>query len=404
MQTLEQRRRAAERKANSPSQPLRRFSPFGFFGTAFFFALIGFGFVSIIANECISKKPMPKIDEVLKQAAVETSQKKPLRHTWGWWLSKLYLEQTQAPDVVIFGSSLVGSVHASIDAQLNQELTDVVTHRRANFLEKQFKDYLGKSVSVFSLACPGEMISDAFMITKTLFSKGKTPKVVIAAIAPRDFVDSTLPHPGVTDQFKFFSNYVKMEPWMESAAYPEFFARMGEELDKISLKRVGKIITGRETEKTPAEWESNESLLVEPGKSVVPANARPPWTDNSKEYIERFRNPINANYRSEMLFFREWIADLRSKNIEVLVVCMPTLEMNRKLLPESFWKEFRSDIANTCKQNGADWFDLSDVELFVQSDYLDTVHLGSYGGVKLFPILAHRVKLVPKLRERLIGP
>ena len=401
MQTLEQRRRAAERRANSPTQPLRRVSPFGFFGTAFFFALIGFGMVSIIANEYVRKLPEPQISDVLKQAAKETAEKRPLRHTWGWWLSKLYLEEKSPPDVVIFGSSLVGSAHASIDAQVNHELTDVVTHRRANFLELQLKEYLGKTLKVFSLACPGEMISDAYMITKTLFVKGKIPKVVIAAIAPRDFVDSTLPYPGVTDNFKFFSNYVKIDPSLEAVAYPEFFARMGTELEKFSLKRIGKKINKRDNEVTTNDWEIVESLRVEPGKSVVPANARPPWSDNSKEYIERFRNPDNLNYKSEMRFFKEWIADLRAKDIEVIVVCMPTLEMNRRLLSDSFWKSFRSEVSETCKLNGADWYDMSDCELFVQSDYLDTVHLGSYGGVKLFPVLAHRMKLVPRINERL---
>ncbi len=402
MQTLEQRRRAAERKASSPCTPLRRFSPFGFFGTAFFFAMILFAMVAICANEYISKAPNPQVGAVLKQAALETDQKKPLRHTWGWWLSKLYLEQEKAPDVVVFGSSLVGSAHASIDAQYNQQLTDVVTHRRVNYLEKQIKEYLGKEVTVFSLACPGEMISDAYLITKTLLTPGRTPKLVIAAIAPRDFVDSTLPYPGVTDQFKFFTNYVKLDSSMESAAYPEFFSRMGAEMDKISLKRLGKKLSGRDNEKAANDWEIIESLRVEPGKSMVPANARPPWTDNSKEYMERFRDPLNTNYRSEIRFFKEWIADLRSKGIEVMVVCMPTMEMNRKLLPESFWKQFRQDVAETCKQNGADWFDLSEVDaLFVQNDYLDTVHLSAYGGVKLFPVLADRIRVVPKLHDRL---
>lgn len=401
MQTLEQRRRAAERKANSPSQPLRRFSPFGFFGTAFFFALIGFAFVSIVASEYLSRAKAPQISDVLKQAAIETDAKVPLRHTWGWWLSKLYLEQTEAPDIVIFGSSLVGSVHASIDAQVSQKLTDVVTHRRANYFELQLKDYLGKKLSVFSLASPGEMVSDAYMITKTLFTKGKTPKLVVAAIAPRDFVDSTLPYPGVTEQFKFFSNYVNVDSRIEAAAYPEFWSRMGAELDKLSLKKLGRIITKRNNEQAGTDFDSLETLRVEPGKSVVPANARPPWVDNSKEYIERFRNPDNANYRSEMRFFKQWIADLRSKDIAVMVVCMPTLEMNRKLLPESFWKEFRTELSQVCKTNNADWYDMSDCGLFVQSDFLDTVHMGAYGGVKLFPVLAQRIQLVPKLRDRL---
>lgn len=401
MQTLEQRRREAEKRAYGSSHQPHPYYTFGFLGTVFCVSLVLFGFANLAISGWVSGKDKRKIGEVLLQAKEESAQKLPLRHTWGWWLAKLFQEEKGAPDVVIFGSSLVGSAHTSVDAQMNQKLTDVVTHRRLNYLEYQLKGHLGKEISVFSLACPGEMISDAYMITKALFNQAKQPKLVIAAIAPRDFVDSTLPYPGVTDQFKFFSNYVPLTRAVETAAYPDFWSRMGVELEKLPLKKFGKNITARAKEKTSGDFDQSESLRVEAWKSVVPANARPPWVDNSKEYIERFRYPDNANYKAEMHFFKEWITDLRSRNIEVMVVCMPTTEMNRRLLSEKFWKNFRSDVTSVCTENGADFMDLSDSGLFQPADYLDTVHLSAYGAIKLFPVMAERVKLVPHLANSL---
>ena len=380
-------------RAPSASTPKRRFA------TVFFAALLLFA----LLNLCFfyaQKQEKRSIREVLIQAGKERQAKQTLKHTWGWWLAKQYLEQKKAPDVVVFGSSLIGTAHASIDAQYNQKLTDVVTHRRMNYLEKMLKQKTGNDLTVFSLACPGEMISDAYMISRSLFGSGIKPKVVIATIAPRDFVDSTLPFPGVTDPFKFFNNYVSLNG-LESAAYPEFFARMGAEMERLPLKHAGKIYTRRDIEVTTSDWDNLDPNRVELGKSMIPANALPPWSDNSKEYIERFRHPFTANYVPEMRFFKAWIKGMKEQGIDVMVVCMPTLEMNRKLLPEKFWTTFRAEVQQVCKDNQADWFDLSDSGLFQQTDYLDTVHLSAYGGLKLFPVLAERATMVPSVFKTL---
>lgn len=369
-------------------------------GTAFFVALMIFALLNQLTAAFTENQKKREISEVLAQAAAEKSENKSSNHTWGWWLARLYQEQKAAPDLVIFGSSLFGSAHASIDATMNQKLIDVVTHRRVDYFEYQLKERLSRKLSVFSLACPGEMISDAYMLTKALFVPGLSPKVVIATIAPRDFVDSTLPYPAATEQFKFLSNYVDNTS-MLSCAYPEFFSRFGAEIDRLAIKKYGKSLIQTQAEACGNDLDGLTFLRVEPGKAMVPANAVPAWSDNTREYAERFRNPVNANYKAELQFFKAWLSDLRAKGIDVMVVCMPTMEANRKLLPDSFWTEFKTEVSKSCKENQAEWFDLSDSGLFQKQDYLDTVHLSSYGAAKLFPVLAEKITLLPKLKERL---
>jgi lysophospholipase L1-like esterase len=80
---------------------------------------------------------------------------------------------------------------------------------------------------------------------------------------------------------------------------------------------------------------------------------------------------------------------------------MPTTAANRNLLPASFWQDFRSKIAAVCKENNADWYDLSDCGLFQQSDYLDTVHLNAYGAIRLFPVLAERMTMFEPAKKAL---
>lgn len=393
MQTLEKKPVVSNQQASEKK------TPGAYAGTAFFAALLLF--LAINVGLSASSQNKRKIAEVIRQAQDEQVNKVAARHTWPWWLSKLYAEEPQAPDVVIFGSSLLGSAHASVDATYLMQLLDVLTHRKISFLEKQISDRVGHPVTVFSLGCPGEMVSDAYAISKSLIFEGKKkPKLVIATIAPRDFVDSTLPYPAATDHYKFFSNYTDLSK-MDSAAYTDFFSRMGAELERLPLKNIGKKELSQFAEPAKSEMDQSGRFGIKPGDSLVPAGAVPKQVDNTKEYEERFKNPFSGNYNSEMRFFKEWLAEMKQNGIEVMVVCMPTTAANRNLLPASFWQDFRSKIAAVCKENNADWYDLSDCGLFQQSDYLDTVHLNAYGAIRLFPVLAERMTMFEPAKKAL---
>lgn len=387
MQTL-------EKKPACQKQVQEKKSKGVFAGTAFFVASLLFLVINAGLNQS-SQKTKRQIAEIIRQAQEEQSRKDSPRHSWAWWLSKMYEEESTAPDVVIFGSSLLGSAHASVDATFLTQLIDVLTHRHVSFLEKQISDRAGRPVSVFSLGCPGEMISDAYAMSKTLFLEGsKKPKLVIATIAPRDFVDSTLPYPAVTDHYKFFSNYADLSK-MDAAAYPEFFSRLGAEIERLPLKKLSKQQLSPYAEITRSDMDQSGKFGIKPGDSLVPAGVVPKQVDNTKEYEERFKNPFSSNYQAEMRFFKEWLVEMKQNGIEVMVVCMPTTEANRNLLPASFWQDFRAKVSSICKENNADCFDLSDCHLFQQNDYLDTVHLNAYGAVRLFPVIAERLMMFP---------
>lgn len=379
MQTL-------ERKTNkTQASQLKPFSSLTFIVAIALFAIVN---LLLYKTNYVSKRH--SISEVLIQARQEAKASEVSKHSWSWWLSKLYEEQVKAPDVVVFGSSLLGSAHASVDAQYLFQLTDVLIHRRMSYLENQLANRLGHKVTIFSLASPGEMISDFYVISKALFAPGKKPKLVIATIAPRDFIDSTLAYPAATDHYKFFSNYVDFAT-QNNLAYPDFFSRLAAEIERLPLKRISKLAMFGQAESAKTDWNQSELGYIKPGMALVPAAAVPKQVDNSKEYAERFREPFGPNYENEMQFFRLWLAEMKKQGISTMVFCMPTTKSNRELLSQAFWQRFRRDVSAACKANNSDWVDLSDSGLFVQSDYLDTVHLNAYGAVRLFPVIAERV-------------
>jgi hypothetical protein len=82
---------------------------------------------------------------------------------------------------------------------------------------------------------------------------------------------------------------------------------------------------------------------------------------------------------------------MREQNVKVLVLGMPTLAQNRNLLSADFWKSYRNQISSICREYNASWLDISDSADFNATDFIDTVHVNSKGGAKLFAIMADKL-------------
>lgn len=333
---------------------------------------------------------------------VELTDRVPgsLRKPWSWWLARGYLTCAH-PDVVVFGSSQMGSAQATIDAKSSNKWIDVITHRRISYLESLLKnaDDKKRDCAVVSLAMPGAVVSDEYLMTKALFSNDHHPSTVLITIAPRDFIDDTLPSPAATDQFKFYAKFVDLGP-LEQIAYSDPWDHFDFKLKQLPWRVLGTGIqalfkneTSATTSKATDVLQAVTAAATDPSQNqwVVPPQMPDKWTDNTLEYRFRFKGPNMKHYAAQMQFFDSWLADLRARNIKIVVAAMPSMEMNRRLLPETFWLKFRSDLANKCAQHDADWVDLSAAPEFEQKDYLDTVHLNARGAEKLMPRLAEAI-------------
>lgn len=370
---------------------------YGLFSNKFLHALIGFCLVNVFLSAVYA----PVKGDITEQFTPEELTKSVpagVHKPWPWWLARGYITCVPQPDVIVFGSSQMGSAQATADAKFLARWIDVVTHRKIVFLEDQLKNRSGRATSVLSLAIPGAMISDGYLITKTLI-KDQKPSTVVITLAPRDFIDDTLPAPFATDQFKFFSRYVPLGA-LEAAAYPDFFARLDTLVKRLPLSQLGTTIHAAFKQDVAAtSVKANDVLKAltsvasdpRPGQWVVPPTMPDLWTDNTKEYKNRFKGPNMEHYAGQMQFFRAWLKELQSSGIEIVVVGMPSMEMNRALLPDKFWKKFRTDVTDESRKRGASFVDLTASDAFVKADYLDTVHLNARGAEKLFPLIADEV-------------
>jgi hypothetical protein len=361
---------------------------------AFFAALGGFAVLNV-ALYTARDLYQPSIDKAVLASNPNASVH---RKEWSWWPARQWLEQKSAPDVVLFGSSQMNSAVCAGDAQYLFQAIDSLTHRRAALLEHDMQGEFDRPVTVFNLATPGAMCSDAYMESQALFARGLQPKAVIIGISPRDFIDNTLTYAAETEPYKFYSRFVGPGKLLKNA-YHDVFSWLQCGIDYLPFRRLGCYLQNVASD-VPADKEQSPEAhadalaavlgngMAEPGKWLVPANIPPMWVDNSKEYKNRFKNPNTPVYESEKAFFNAFLADMQEKKIAVIVVGMPTLPLNRQLLSHRFWQRFHTTVSNICAVHNAEYLDLSDSPIFVKADYLDTVHLNAQGGAKLFQILA----------------
>lgn len=380
---------------------------------AFFVALILFAGANLLLN-AYSYVYQPGVENMLlEQGAENNGHTKP----WTWWMARRYLQQTKAPEVVIFGSSQMGSATCAADAQHMFKVIDALVHRHAVTLEDDLAERVGKKVQVFNLASPGAMCSDALMASRALFLPRLTPKVVIIGLSPRDFIDNTMPYPAATEPFRFYSQFASPGPLL-SSSYTDGMSWLQFGVDAMPFKKLGVYLNARvanssDSGKAPSELDKQLANAASPmaavlggtaipGKWNVPANIPATlWADNTREYKNRFRNPDVPVYACERRFFSQFLEDMQNRGVKVLVVGMPSLQMNRDLLTPKFWAEFRQNLATSCKQHDASFLDLSADPKFVKSDYLDTVHLNAWGGMKLFSSIADYAKGDPSIEKLL---
>ena len=358
----------------------------------------------------------------------ETNYTSPMYGTWTWWMARGFVKLSEAkhPDIAILGSSQVNSPSWAADAHLMHKSLDCLDHREVFALEQPLAN-AGRMPIVVNCAVQGGMISDYYMIEKTLFQKAaQTPELVILCVSPRDFIDNKLPAASSTEPFRFFSRFVDSGR-LSALAYPDLreraFAVLEFAVNRLPLKRLtdhcvsdltstvvaltgdcgSKSVDGddlvRAADKQPlraqnklAQAISNGQLQVKLGEWVVPPDMEHVFVDNTAEYQKRYAVAKPVSYSIQLSFFKEVLADLRSRGCNVLVVQMPTLPINQVLLPQKFWQEFKQTLAGECAANKAAVLDLTTDASFERSDYLDTVHLNDRGGIKFFQKIAEAIK------------
>lgn len=368
---------------------------------------------------------------------------------WEWWTLRDYVLNRRESDIVFMGSSQMACALASAEMSDRAYPIDLVTHRNSEVAESKFKAARGIRPSTCTLALGGAMISDQYMIARSLFNEEHKPQLVVLGLNPRDFIDNTLGSVCSTEVFRLLSPHVTLGN-LTPLVYSDFSSWFGWQVKRISAPAVA-ALNGLATgtlaladnllppEDThilyPDEGIDLEHLMkvaatndsagnaakaklamlrqpdfLKPNPDPFSIGPRKCWlgkpdgmfADNTGEYVKRYKNPDPPMYASQKVFFSNLLAYFKQQNIPVLVVGMPSLWPNRDLLPPTFWKEFKQTVAAGCTKYGAEFMDLSELDdRFTSADYLDLVHLNSLGGSKLIEEVVRRVDQTPRLAATL---
>ncbi len=342
--------------------------------------------------------------KLTREAISQQTQLTPLFGSWTWWMAKGFLDQKMPPDIVLLGSSQMNSAARAGDAKLMNRAVDCVLHREVFSLETALDKAHLPHNTVVNCSLDGAMASDYWMTARALLTDNNRPKIVILGVSPRDFIDNKLVSASSTEPFKFFSRYVDSGK-LSQLAYPDPVARANAQLEwalnslptRTLHTSVENLLSSSQLRGDKPQTQEvlgivrDSQMMVKPGEYMEPAKTEGFWVDNSHEYINRYKNSSPPCYPIQISFFKEFLGLMREQNVKVLVLGMPTLAQNRNLLSADFWKSYRNQISSICREYNASWLDISDSADFNATDFIDTVHVNSKGGAKLFAIMADKL-------------
>ncbi len=331
-------------------------------------------------------------------------------YTWTGCAIQNYLTRPR-PNITFLGSSLVLEPLGSVDADLFNRDIDAARHNRSFYFENCFKERTGKRITTFNFSIPGEMPSDAYLVTKFLLQGHKKPDIIVYGVGPRDFMDNLLPSPQATDPFIYLSRFGDYSDQIAAIA-PDWQQRLNYELGRtffvyghrVDLATDGeRLFTKAMARLAPCPGQERDIAFR---RTILPDyhpfecavnecrfrpyvdRPRPAFVDNLVEYRKRYKQLKWDTFLCQMNFLSLNMEIARQRGIHFVLVSMPITDLNRQLLGDFPADVYKKSVSVLAKSKGATFIDLDGSKQFDLADFEDTVHLHSGGGRKMLSMLA----------------
>jgi hypothetical protein len=345
-------------------------------------------------------------------------------------VESFYRDLIKAPQVVFLGSSLMLTPLNMTDAKILGRTLDGSRHHQSIYFGALVKKLTGREINTFNFSLPGEMPSDAYLITKLLLRGTKKPEVIIYGVGPRDFMDNLLDSPVATDPYRYLSKLDSHGPdssfvghrwdqqldyWLTRLVYP--YGKK-EDISTQAQLRLQKLLISNLCASTGVgqlTWKQKRTLLgqshtmeIAEGECLfypVIAHDANRFNDNLGEYKQRY-GVLNWNtFLVQLNFLAKLLDTARAQHINAVIVAMPITSVNRRLIPEFTWQAYKSSLRVITISKAARFVDLESSDQFCDDDFGDTVHLNTIGGIKLVQVLVEQLLQDGKLTnsDRAIG-
>lgn len=332
----------------------------------------------------------PGAVEVGNNFAIEPTDatEKPLT----WWLTRDYLALNPPPDVVIFGSSQIGGMR-SADANTAGKKLDITQDHRGYLLEKLLKEQTGTDQKVFIAQHPGTLVSDFLVMSQVWFNhKLNQPKMVVLTLTARDFLSDSRPYIGSSAAFRSLSQYANLGDltWI---IYPNLQSRLNWLVRERIAPRMFQSSPTRpnnlQNRSEIPKGTGGTDFSLSRGQIFFEGEDKQKYL--KMDYPEKAYEKPDYHFSKQLQCFEKLLEFLHQKQIKTFIVGTPLYPADRAEIDKQCWSRFAPQISNACKQNQAQFLDLTDSNYFLQRDFLDPVHLGLKGGTKLADEIAKMI-------------
>lgn len=356
-------------------------------------------------------------------------------------VSKLpaFFDAKERPELLVLGSSLPMEAIARYDAEYTgtfneKSLNEVRQYTGAKYLEHLIEQKNGTKLSAFNLTCVACMASDAELILRRAIDAGRSPKIVIFGMGPRDFIDNIAPPAGKSPVCQLLSNRTSLREIFSEA-------RTLEETRDLVLGQLVYLYKVRTDYKTmltgwacdlfahPADlYESNqlaklnqkadaEKTLAAPAKPIEAQAAKPTVTQardvckigqttdetsvetqkrgqfaDLPEWKERYLPANVGRFEKEKASFQKMLDTCNRKGIRMIVVNMPITNENKEIIPKKLFQRYQNEVCTMPAQYGDEMLDLDGTGAFQLSDFYDSAHVNAQGGKKVQDLMVSSAK------------
>lgn len=329
-----------------------------------------------------------------------------------WWTVDDFRKQAKTPEVVLLGSSLLMHALHGGDAEYLKLPQNEVYHHKPAMLEDLLRKKTGEHVDSFAFALAGQMASDAYVLSSTLFKGEHKPKLIVYSIAPRDLMDNTLGSPASTEIFRFMSKlggtediawqarsglWEQVEFLTENASslynHRNYFVYLQHRYAKSLLKVIGY----KPTDEVHTPFALRRLALLElpedigSNERIALPNLDANYTDNSDEYRRRYQPFKQKPYLAQLAYLEKFLNYCQKEDIDVVFVNMPLTQDNINLMPPGAYDLYKKNVTDLAAKYNKQFVDMQDTSTFDKSLYCDTAHMTGKGGIKFFNILADKL-------------
>jgi hypothetical protein len=293
---------------------------------------------------------------------------------------------------------------------------DAVKYSKYRALDQLLEKKVGKKTRTINFSNSASLVSEDFLIAKEAVRLQGKPSLIILAIAPRDFLDHFTPtyHRSRLAQilisrlapiwqqdkppqvnldvlmckiWPYYSQRVEYRDLIIQAVCQAFnrpysLYAATHKLQSLTQKNAEPAPSERQTpeQKAPATLFLSDEVLPE-------ENMRKQELDYRGRYLpidkERWNQEINS--------LKQFTQFCQEQNIPLLIVAMPITQRNRNLLPPEFLQKHMQAVQDLSKSKAL-LLNLMDDNRFGKTDFSDTVHLRTDGGVKFSEILSEEIE------------